>query len=184
MDLFLSSFVGLIYIYSFLHSIIKVGQFPESLCEYRTSKYGADCRNDIFPSAVSCSCCDICIDESPIWKSSCADVKIDVMIQNWEYYHNTSSSQFTYEWYLKDARNTKILWGVYDPSKLQTIEHSACVAFTDCLEFDVKTKNVLMYNYSYSIFLNDRLAFQTNTYKDYGTTIQHPLLEVSEKYSF
>lgn len=89
------------------------GQVPDEICENNpVPLIVADCRNDIFPPDLSCSCCSYCSDKSPVWNEACPDSKLKfvldhVLIQSGRYSITEWSSTEGIEWSITDTLSRK-----------------------------------------------------------------------------
>lgn len=165
------------------------GEVPLEICEIEPKPLiTADCRNDIFPAKISCSCCAFCIDRTPSWDEPCPDSNLRFVIDHVTF--GTWFSSELLEWSITDvATNKKIMSdGPYTLGLTLKPSYEACIASSDCFSLQMKSEPLIKlrsnadlaeidFKTNYSIYWNDKLVLK-DTYEMniYNKTIQQDVL--------
>lgn len=144
----------------------------------------ADCRNDIFPPDLSCSCCSYCSDKTPVWDGECPDMQLKFNIDHVEF--GSWFSTELLQWSITDTTTNRKLIGDGPYIRGLTLKPSyeTCVASSDCLILNMMVADPLIeermnannadidFNTNYSIYWDDKLVLQDTFETDiYNQTV-------------
>lgn len=150
------------------------GDISNKLCDEvnTTIDITADCRNDMFPPSLSCSCCNYCTDKTPVWNGLCPDSKLKVTIEHdimMEYDKHDVLLQFNSEsiqWSINDIHSNKAVLkdGPYTDGLALTTSYETCVAVSNCFSFNMMREGLSDYKTKYSLHWNDNLVLNDTFY--------------------
>lgn len=152
------------------------------ICENKPVTISADCRNNIFQSTLTCSCCEYCADRTPTYSGACPDTNLKFILDHNHGYidKDTSSTSTTnrysstegIQWSITDTLSRKVILseGPYNP-QVSTFEsfYETCIASTDRFSFNMMAEPQpwidvesapIDYNTNYSIYWNDKLVLK------------------------
>jgi len=132
------------------------GSIPDQLCEIDGLDLQADCKNDIFEPLVSCSCCSVCINKTPIWDwhGKCADATVKIVIDRSPFdYKRYSYTSDGLEWSITNDETQKKIPLTPLSSKDRDMGGITCVAHSDCISIDMISPPI--FNTFYNVYWND-----------------------------
>lgn len=156
------------------HNNSLVGDFEKHCDAEISGSISADCRNDIFPPAVNCSCCTHCTDRTPSWEGECMDTTIEIVI-NHQMLRDFDRNSDGLEWSLTGlSLASKILYdGPYNSRAFKNDKKSSyevCIASSDCFTLNMLAPPTRDTNYT--IFWNNGLIFSGTFHANEFSTSQ------------